>query len=252
MRYQIFSLQQSSLVELGLNVEEALLLDWILNWKDGTGMKREFIEEQQDIGYWVNYETVVKELPILFKQPTEGMSEKDLKKLMRNNKDKVGRMLKGNLSKVLTPHRMVYRGDKSKLGSMVFVVINREAIDVLKNREMNAATKTYENKKSLTCDEVKDDEVTTCDEVETNNNLENLIDDNIIHENEEKYTDNLIENKENISSKCEDDDIEAKNKRLMEQEQGNESPIEQEVIEEAEEVKIFIPSFNFNQNNDMR
>ena len=250
MRYQIFSLQQSSLVELGLNVEEALLLDWILNWKDGTGMKREFIEEQQDIGYWVNYETVVKELPILFKQPTEGMSEKDLKKLMRNNKDKVGRMLKGNLSKVLTPHRMVYRGDKSKLGSMVFVVINREAIDVLKNREMNATTKTDENKKSLTCDEVKDDEVTTCDEVETNN-LKKSIDDTIIHENEEKYTSNLEKDLEkNVNDDIED--IEAKNKRLMEQEQGNESPIEQEVIEEVEEVKTFIPSFNFNQNNDMR
>ena len=250
MRYQIFSLQQSSLVELGLNVEEALLLDWILNWKDGTGMKREFIEEQQDIGYWVNYETVVKELPILFKQPTEGMSEKDLKKLMRNNKDKVGRMLKGNLSKVLTPHRMVYRGDKSKLGSMVFVVINREAIDVLKNRETNAVTKIDENKKSLTCDEVKDDEVTTCDEVETNN-LKKSIDDTIIHENEEKYTSNLEKDLEkNVNDDIED--IEAKNKRLMEQEQGNESPIEQEVIEEAEEVKIFIPSFNFNQNNDMR
>ena len=223
MRYQIFSLQQSSLVELGLNVEEALLLDWILNWKDGTGMKREFIEEQQDIGYWVNYETVVKELPILFKQPTEGMSEKDLKKLMRNNKDKVGRMLKGNLSKVLTPHRMVYRGDKSKLGSMVFVVINREAIDVLKNREMNAATKTDENKKSLTCDEVKDDEVTTCDEVETNN-LKKSIDDTIIHENEEKYTSNLEKDLEkNVNDDIED--IEAKNKRLMEEE------------------KVFVPSF---------
>ena len=223
MRYQIFSLQQSSLVELGLNVEEALLLDWILNWKDGTGMKREFIEEQQDIGYWVNYETVVKELPILFKQPTEGMSEKDLKKLMRNNKDKVGRMLKGNLSKVLTPHRMVYRGDKSKLGSMVFVVINREAIDVLKNREMNATTKTDENKKSLTCDEVKDDEVTTCDEVGTNN-LKKSIDDTIIHENEEKYTSNLEKDLEkNVNDDIED--IEAKNKRLMEEE------------------KVFVPSF---------
>ena len=223
MRYQIFSLQQSSLVELGLNVEEALLLDWILNWKDGTGMKREFIEEQQDIGYWVNYETVVKELPILFKQPTEGMSEKDLKKLMRNNKDKVGRMLKGNLSKVLTPHRMVYRGDKSKLGSMVFVVINREAIDVLKNRETNAVTKTDENKKSLTCDEVKDDEVTTCDEVETNN-LKKSIDDTIIHENEEKYTSNLEKDLEkNVNDDIED--IEAKNKRLMEEE------------------KVFVPSF---------
>lgn len=192
MRYQIFSLQQSSLVELGLNVEEALLLDWILNWKDGTGMKREFIEEQQDIGYWINYETVVKELPILFKQPTDDMDEKALKKLLRNNKDKVGRMLKGNLSKVLTPHKMVYRGEKSKLGSMIFVVINREAIDMLKNKEAS-----------------------TFAEVEASKNLENLIDDNIIPQEEEKNASNFME-----------DDIESKNKRLMEQE------------------KQFIPSFD--------
>jgi hypothetical protein len=161
MRYQIFSLQQKALVDLGLNVEEALLLDWILNWKDGTGMKREFIEEQQDIGYWVNYETVVNELPILFKQPTDDMDEKALKKLMRNNKDKVGRLLKGNLSKVLTPHKMVYRGDKNKLGSMVFVVINREAIDMLKNTN-------NKNKKA-----------STFAEVEANKNLKNN-DNNII------------------------------------------------------------------------
>ena len=139
MRYQIFSLQQEALVELNLNAEEALLLDWILNWKDGTGMKREFIEVQQDIGYWVNYETVVKELPILFKQPTDDMDEKAFKKLLRNNKDKVGRMLKGNLSKVLTPHKMIYKGDRNKLGSMVFVVINREAIDLLKNDNKKAS-----------------------------------------------------------------------------------------------------------------
>ena len=196
MRYQIFSLQQSSLVELGLNVEEALLLDWILNWKDGTGMKREFIEEQQDIGYWINYETVVKELPILFKQPTDDMDEKALKKLLRNNKDKVGRMLKGNLSKVLTPHKMVYRGEKSKLGSMIFVVINREAIDMLKNKEAS-----------------------TFAEVEANKNLEKQIDNNIIPQKEEKNASDFME-----------DDIETKNKKLMEQE------------------KQFIPSFNMRWN----
>ena len=196
MRYQIFSLQQSSLVELGLNVEEALLLDWILNWKDGTGMKREFIEEQQDIGYWINYETVVKELPILFKQPTDDMDEKALKKLLRNNKDKVGRMLKGNLSKVLTPHKMVYRGEKSKLGSMIFVVINREAIDILKNKEAS-----------------------TFAEVEASKNLENLIDNNIISQKEENNASDFME-----------DDIETKNKKLMEQE------------------KQFIPSFNMRWN----
>ena len=196
MRYQIFSLQQSSLVELGLNVEEALLLDWILNWKDGTGMKREFIEEQQDIGYWINYETVVKELPILFKQPTDDMDEKALKKLLRNNKDKVGRMLKGNLSKVLTPHKMVYRGEKSKLGSMIFVVINREAIDMLKNKEAS-----------------------TFAEVEASKNLENLIDDNIISQKEENNASYFME-----------EDIETKNKKLMEQE------------------KQFVPSFNMRWN----
>ena len=196
MRYQIFSLQQSSLVELGLNVEEALLLDWILNWKDGTGMKREFIEEQQDIGYWINYETVVKELPILFKQPTDDMDEKALKKLLRNNKDKVGRMLKGNLSKVLTPHKMVYRGEKSKLGSMIFVVINREAIDMLKNKEAS-----------------------TFAEVEASKNLEKQIDNNIIPQKEENNASDFME-----------DDIETKNKKLMEQE------------------KQFVPSFNMRWN----
>ena len=197
MRYQVFSLQQSVLVEYGLNVEDALLLDWILNWKDGTGMKREFIEEVQDIGYWVDYETVVRELPILFKQPTEDMGEKELKKLLRNNKDKVGRMLNGRLSKVLSTYKLVYRGDKSQIGSKVFVVINREAIDKLKNIGYQIDS-NCENK-----------ETPTSAKVEANKNLKNKIDNNIIHQNNEKDTSNLME-----------DDIEAKNKRLMERECG--------------------------------
>ena len=216
MRYQIFNLQQSSLVKLGLNVEEALLLDWILNWKDGTGMKREFIEEQQDIGYWINYETVVKELPILFKQPTPDMDDKELKKLLRNNKDKVGRMLKGNLSKVLTPHRMVYKGEKSRLGSMVFVVINRETIDMLKNDNSNID----ENKEAPTLAEVEAQ------------NIDNKIDNDIIPQNDKMYTSNLKNNeKENeILKNNIVDYIETKNKKLMEQE------------------KQFVPSFKMRWN----
>ena len=89
-----------------------------------------------------------------------------------------------------------------------------------------------ENKKSLTYGEVKDNEnkeVPTYDEVETNN-LENSFDNNIISDNEEKYNRKFIKDEENISSECEDDDIEAKNKRLMEQE------------------KVFVPNFNFKPN----
>lgn len=85
-------------------------------------------------------------------------------------------------------------------------------------KEIEEAEVITENKKSLTYGEVKDnDEVSTFGEAETDN-LKNSIDDNIIHENEEKYTNNFMENEKNISSEVEDDDIETKNKKLMEQE----------------------------------
>ena len=122
--------------------------------------------------------------------------------------------------------------DNLKYKNVYLIATDTRTIEIWKRefeegKEIEEAEVITENKKSLTYGEVKDNEnkeVPTCDEAETDN-LENLIDDNIIHKNEEKYTYNLIENKENISSECEDDDIEAKNKRLMEQE------------------KVFVPSF---------
>ena len=122
--------------------------------------------------------------------------------------------------------------DNLKYKNVYLIATDTRTIEIWKRefeegKEIEEAEVVTENKKSFTYGEVKDNEnkeVPTCDEAETDN-LENLIDDNIIHKNEEKYTYNLIENKENISSECEDDDIEAKNKRLMEQE------------------KVFVPSF---------
>ena len=72
MRYQVHRLQQEALVELGLNTEDALLLDWMLNWKDGNSMER-IVVNNNDVAYWVNYSKVVEELPILFKK-TKGFN----------------------------------------------------------------------------------------------------------------------------------------------------------------------------------
>ena len=74
-------------------------------------------------------------------------------------------------------------------------------------KEIEEAEVVTENKKSLTYGEVKDDE------------NKNLIDDNIIPQKEENYASDFME-----------DDIEAKNKKLMEQE------------------KRFIPSFDMRWN----
>ena len=168
MRYQIHRLQQEALIELGLNTEDALLLDWMLNWKDGNSMER--IVVGNDVAYWVNYSKVIEELPILFKKTKGFASVEEEEKAKKANTTKVARMLKGNLSKVLTRHEKKVQG-KTK----VYISFNRDMIDYLVNNE---------NKKASTVPPVK--------AVNQTNN--NNIDTNIIPQNNKKYS---YKNKEN-------------------------------------------------------
>ena len=133
MRYQVHRLQQEALVELGLNTEDALLLDWMLNWKDGNSMER-IVVNNNDVAYWVNYSKVVEELPILFKKTKGFNSVEEEEKAKKANTTKVARMLKGNLSKVLTRHEKKVQG-KTK----VYISFNREMIDYLVNNENKKA-----------------------------------------------------------------------------------------------------------------
>ena len=121
--------------------------------------------------------------------------------------------------------------DNLKYKNVYLIATDTRTIEIWKRefeegKEIEEAEVITENKKSLTYGEVKDNEnkeVPTCDEVETNN-LKKSIDDTIIHENEEKYTSNLEKDLEkNVNDDIED--IEVKNKRLMEEE------------------KVFVPSF---------
>ena len=171
MRYQIHRLQQEALIELGLNVEDALLLDWMLNWKDGNSMER--IVVGNDVAYWVNYSKVIEELPILFKKTKGFASVEEEEKAKKANTTKVARMLKGNLSKVLTRHEKKVQG-KTK----VYISFNRDMIDYLVNNE---------NKKASTGGTVK------ANESNTNKN----IDTNIIPQNNKKYSPKNKENKNN-------------------------------------------------------
>ena len=169
MRYQVHRLQQEALIELGLNTEDALLLDWMLNWKDGNSMER--IVVGNDVAYWVNYSKVIEELPILFKKTKGFASVEEEEKAKKANTTKVARMLKGNLSKVLTRHEKKVQG-KTK----VYISFNRDMIDYLVN---------YENKKASTGGTVK-----------AENDNKN-IDTNSIPQNNKKYSPKNKENKNN-------------------------------------------------------
>ena len=166
MRYQIFRLQQEALIDMGLNVEEALLLDWLLNWKDGGSMERIVIGE--DLAYWVNYSKVIDELPILFNKPKSD-SQEDIEKAKKSNLTKVARMLKGNLSKILTRHEKKVQG-KTK----IYISFNREMLDVLLNSKKAPSTAIDEASKS-------------------NKNQSNLC-INSISQNKKKYTGNKRQN----------------------------------------------------------
>ena len=152
MRYQVHRLQQEALIELGLNTEDALLLDWMLNWKDGNSMER--IVVGNDVAYWVNYSKVIEELPILFKKTKGFASVEEEEKAKKANTTKVARMLKGNLSKVLTRHEKKVQG-KTK----VYISFNRDMIDYLVNNE---------NKKASTVPPVKAVNQTDNKNIDTN------------------------------------------------------------------------------------
>ena len=163
MRYQIHRLQQQALVDLDLNVEEALLLDWLLNWKDGGSMERIVVGD--DLAYWVNYSKVVEELPILFNKPKSN-SEEDIEKAKKSNTTKVARMLKGNLSKVLTRHEKKVQGR-----TKIYISFNREMLDKLLNNKKASSTAIDEAHKT-----------------NSNSNLNNSR--NSIPQNNKKYTKN--------------------------------------------------------------
>lgn len=132
MRHQVHRFQQAALVDLELNTEDALLLDWILNWKDGNSMERIVIGD--DVAYWVSYSKVIEELPMLFKKTKGFSSELEAEKAKKANTTKVARMFKGNLSKVLTRHERKVNGK-----TRIYISFDRNMIDFLIN---------YENKKA--------------------------------------------------------------------------------------------------------
>lgn len=133
MRYKIFNLDQQALIDLDLGVEEALVLDHFLKFKDSNRMKRVFDEELQDQGYWLSYDAIIKDLPILFKQTPAGATKEEADKILKNNKAKVARILK-SLSNVLTMKKRVKK-TKGALGSEMYAFLNRDAITKLLNMD---------------------------------------------------------------------------------------------------------------------
>ena len=226
---------KEELVELTGDFRPALILNQFIYWIEKMYDTDKYILEEKERALKHDMEVSIDESKgWIYKTAEElneelmiGMSVPTIRKYIKQLVEK-GYLIQRRNPKYKWDKTMQYRVDLYKvqldLGKLGYVL---DGFKLLPNIKIVEEIEIVEEVKEESEDvkENENKEASTFAEVEASKNLENLIDDNIIHENEEKYTTNLIENEENISSECEDDDIEAKNKKLMEQE------------------KQFIPSF---------
>jgi len=63
MKYTIMGFRQEKLVELGLDVLDATILRYFIDFKEAKGMKVQIVDGRAY--YWIRYDGVIKELPIL-------------------------------------------------------------------------------------------------------------------------------------------------------------------------------------------
>lgn len=63
MKYTIMGFNQEKLIKLGLDVTDALILRWFIDFKDTGKMYTEVIDD--DYYYWIKYDNLLKDIPII-------------------------------------------------------------------------------------------------------------------------------------------------------------------------------------------
>ena len=135
MKYTIEGFNQRNAIALGLNSEDLVLLRWFVDFKNTSDMKKKYIKQVNDMGYWVSYNYLIQELPILFSVHPKfsnsnynELTTKDKididKKYIKACKQKIKRIMSGNLSKVLLRNKSTQRDNEGKVKSEIYVHIN--------------------------------------------------------------------------------------------------------------------------------
>lgn len=114
MDFTVNNIRVDRAAAIGLNAEDIIVLSWFIQFSNSSSIERKYIKKENDMGYWINYDTLIKELPLVFNGKTK-----------KGNKEKLRRMFKGNLSKVLMREQFSNKKDNSKGGSKIFIVLNR-------------------------------------------------------------------------------------------------------------------------------
>lgn len=216
---------KEELVELTGDFRPALILNQFIYWIEKMYDTDKYILEEKERALKHDMEVSIDESKgWIYKTAEElneelmiGMSVPTIRKYIKQLVEK-GYLIQRRNPKYKWDKTMQYRVDLYKvqldLGKLGYVLDGFKLLPNIKIvEEIEIAEEVKEENEDIKENENK--EASTFAEVEAEENLENLIDDNIIPQKEENYASDFME-----------DDIETKNKKLMEQE------------------KQFIPSFD--------
>ena len=220
---------KEELVELTGDFRPALILNQFIYWIEKMYDTDKYILEEKERALKHDMEVSIDESKgWIYKTAEElneelmiGMSVPTIRKYIKQLVEK-GYLIQRRNPKYKWDKTMQYRVDLYKvqldLGKLGYVLDGFKLLPNIKIvEEIEIVEEVKEENEDIKENENK--EAPTFAEVEAEENLENLMDDNIIPQKEEKYSSDFME-----------DDIETKNKKLMEQE------------------KRFIPSFDMRWN----
>lgn len=190
---------QIEILKLDLTLEDIQVLDYILSVKDLAKFKRKYIEEENQMGVWIAYDTLIDELPVVFvkdmqeylqvikklyeleqnaiKKGIDIKNDVEFKKQYKEVKDtyytkyrkKVQRILKGSLANVIgIENCSAKKSDDCYKGKRVFFYIkntlNLENL-LLKNTNKNTYLEGMENIDNYRMEEIekynKEEEIET-------------------------------------------------------------------------------------------
>ena len=126
MKFNFWGYDTKTMTDLGLDANDLAFIQWFRDYKD-TG-KMETMETPDGTGYYVKYAKVIEDIPFLFKSNVNVTDEIELKKIYSTNRQKLNRMITGNLSKLFK------RYEKKELGkTKIFLVLNIDIFVALIN-----------------------------------------------------------------------------------------------------------------------
>lgn len=76
MKYTILGFDQAKLVEYGLDVNDAMILRWLIDFAATGKMKKALDKNTHNVFYLVNYEAVIKEFPVMGINTTKAIANR--------------------------------------------------------------------------------------------------------------------------------------------------------------------------------